>query len=274
MQQIKEQPRYNAYTPDARGYIAYNDEEHKVWEILYNRQMKLTQGRACQEYLDGVSKLQLESSKIAQPVEVSQRLRKLTNWQVEPVQALISFKNFFNLLSEKKFPAASFIRRMDDLDYLPEPDIFHEIFGHCPALTHADFAAFTHKVGEFGTTLDKEDRIMLARLYWFTVEFGLINTKDGLRIYGAGILSSKTESIYALESPIPLQKKFDLIEVLRTPYRYDELQKIYFIIDSFESLYDMVEGNKLKLAFAKAKELGMLPSMFSGVKNYEGSDII
>lgn len=254
--------RYTAYTPDANGYINYSPEEDKIWEILYQRQIKVVDGIAYDEFIPNVKKLELTANKVAQACEVSNVLRKLTGWEVEPVAALINFKSFFQLLSEKKFPAASFIRRPEDLDYLPEPDIFHEIFGHCPGLTNPDFAAFTHKIGELGVTLDKPDYIMLARLYWFTVEFGLINTDKGLRVYGAGVLSSKEESEYALHSDIPLRHKFDLIEVLRTPYRYDEKQRIYFIIDSFKSLYDLVSGDKLKIAFDKAKELGPLPSLY------------
>lgn len=258
----QEEARYTAYIPDVNGYINYSSEEDKIWEILYNRQIKVVEGIAYDEFILNVKKLELTPYKVAQACDVSDRLRKLTGWSVEPVAALIDFKRFFQLLSEKKFPAASFIRRQEDLDYLPEPDIFHEIFGHCPGLTNFDFAGFTHKIGELGITLDKPDYIMLARLYWFTVEFGLIDTNLGLRVYGAGILSSKEESEYALYSDIPLRKQFDLVEVLRTPYRYDEKQKIYFIIDSFKELYDLVSGEKLQIAFKMAKELGPLPSLY------------
>lgn len=254
--------RYTAYMPDENGLINYSTEEDKIWEILYKRQIKIIQNFACDDFIHGLENLQLKSNKVAQALEVSQQLFKTTGWVVEPVGALINFKRFFQLLSEKKFPAASFIRRQEDLDYLPEPDIFHEIFGHCPNLTDANFAEFTHKIGELGVTLEKVDYIMLARLYWFTVEFGLINTTQGLRIYGAGILSSKEETEYALLSNVPLRKKFDLVEVLRTPYRYDEKQKIYFIIDSFKDLYNLVSGEKLQRAFKKAKELGPLPSLY------------
>jgi phenylalanine-4-hydroxylase len=248
---------YKAYIPDENGYISYTDDEHAVWEILYKRQIDIIQERACSEYIAGIKKLELDNKVIPQPVQVSSRLREITGWIVEPVPALINFKQFFQLLSERKFPTASFIRKREELDYLKEPDIFHEIFGHCPLLTNESFAAFTYEVGRFGTTLDKEGRIMLARLYWFTVEFGLMQTNSGLRIYGAGILSSKAESVYALESQQPLRKKFDLIEVLRTSYRYDQLQQIYYIIDGFDQLYNMISG-KLLSAFNTAKELGML----------------
>lgn len=254
-------PRYVARPPDENGIIHYTDDEHKVWETLYQRQVKLIEGRACDAYYEGVLRLGLNHEKIPQCVEVTEILKKYTGWSVAPVAALISFKEFFDLIANRTFPAASFIRRREDLDYLQEPDIFHEIFGHCPLLTDPAFAAFTEEVGKFGKTIFPEDRKMLARLYWFTVEFGLIQYTSGLKIFGAGILSSKTESTYALESDIPLRKPFDLLEVLRMPYRYDQLQKTYFIINSFDELYDMINGN-LTEVFKEAKALGMLPDPF------------
>ncbi len=258
--------RYVAKVPDANGMIAYTAEENEVWQILYHRQLALIKNRACSAYFEGVEKLGLNIDHVPQCAEISKSLKKYTGWSVAPVAALISFKEFFDLLAAKTFPAASFIRRKEDLDYLPEPDIFHEIFGHCPLLVNPAFAAFSETVGKFGQTLAAEDRKMLAKLYWFTVEFGLMNTKEGLRIYGAGILSSKEESAYSLESPIPQRKPFDLIEILRTPYRYDELQKIYFVIDSFETLFDLVNRNLLE-AFQQAKALGTLPEIIDDYRS-------
>lgn len=252
--------RYTAYIPDENGNIRYSHAEDKVWNILYDRQIGIVQEFAAKAYLNGLDKLNLSENKIPQPIDVSARLREITGWSVEPVAALIDFNYFFELLANKKFPAASFIRRMEDLDYLKEPDIFHEIFGHCPMLTEPSFAAFVQEVGKFGAKLDKSFQTMLGRLFWFTVEFGLVKEENDLRIYGAGILSSKTESVYALKSDIPLRKEFNLIETLRTPYRYDEMQKTYFVIDSYESLYNMVNGNLVQ-AFEKATELGMLPNL-------------
>lgn len=247
---------YLAKQPDANGYIHYTAEENAVWRTLYVRQVELIKDRACDEYFAGVVTLGLSAEHIPQCNEVSAILQKHTGWSVKPVEALISFQEFFELLSNRQFPAASFIRRPEELDYLKEPDIFHELFGHCPLLTNKAFADFTHAVGKLGLSLDKTERAQLARLYWFTVEFGLINTSHGLRIYGGGILSSKTETVYALESPVPQRHPFDLMKVLRTPYRYDELQKNYFIIDSFEQLFQLMSKN-LRGYFAKARELGL-----------------
>lgn len=248
---------YKAYTPDSNGNIPYLENEHKVWNILFNRQIELIKNRACTEYLYGIKALQINEFNIPQPKFISNILYDISGWQIEPVSALISFQYFYELLADCKFPAASFIRKIEHLDYLKEPDIFHEIFGHCPLLTNKDFALFSQEVGKFGKTLSDEDRVYLARLYWFTVEFGLIRTNNELKIYGAGILSSKTESLYCLDSTIPIRKDFDLIEILRTSYSYDKLQAIYFIINGFDELFNMING-KLLDAFKEAKQLGLI----------------
>ena len=253
------QTQYVAKKPDAQGIIHYTADEHAVWRTLYERQIKIIAGRACQAFVDGIIALQLSPDEIPQCKIISERLHDLTGWAVAPVEALISFEDFFTMLANKQFPAASFIRLPAELDYLMEPDIFHELFGHGPMLTHPAFAEFTQAVGQLGMKVDKADRVMLARLYWFTVEFGLLRTPEGLRIYGGGILSSKGETVYALESDAPQRRPFDLITVLRTPYRYDEMQKNYFIIDDFANLYNLAHQDLLA-AFAEARALGMLPN--------------
>lgn len=249
---------YKAKVPNADGVVSYSKEENDTWRMLYERQLKILDGRACAAYVEGIKKLDLSSLAIPQIPEVSKKLTALTGWSVYPVKALISFKEFFELLALRKFPAATFIRLKEHIDYLKEPDIFHELFGHCPLLTNQSFADFTHRVGEIGLSMSKEERVMLARLYWFTVEFGLIHTKEGLRIYGGGILSSKGESIYALDSHLPNRHEFDLVKVLRTDYRYDEMQRNYFIINSFEELYHLVSVD-LRNVFKEAKKKGVIP---------------
>jgi phenylalanine-4-hydroxylase len=251
------QHKYEAKTPDKSGVVHYTKEENETWKILYDRQCKIINDRACQEFIDGLKRLGLSADNIPQIPSVSKSLMGITGFSVAPVRALISFKEFFELLANKKFPVATFIRIPEHLDYLKEPDIFHEIFGHCPLLTHKPFAGFTEEVGRLGVAITDEERVMLARLYWFTVEFGLINTKDGLKVYGGGILSSKDESIYAIESDVPKRHKFDLIKVLRTNYRYDEMQKNYFIIDSFEFLFELIKSD-LRAQFKEAKSLGII----------------
>lgn len=257
---------YQAKTPDKSGFVDYTKEEDSVWQTLYERQMKLLPGRACQEFLEGVKKLELKPEKIPQVKDVSERLGAITGWAISPVKALISFKEFFDLLANRKFPAATFIRIPEHLDYLKEPDIFHEVFGHCPLLTNQAFADFTQKVGALGQTMSHQEQVMLARLYWFTVEFGLINTPEGLRIYGGGILSSKGESVYALDSDIPNRQKLDLLTVLRTTYRYDEMQKNYFIVDSFKELFALVNVD-LKAVFKEAKAKGVITKIETDVRS-------
>jgi len=250
------QSKYVSHTVDANGIAQYSSEENQVWHDLVVRQLPIVTPRACKEYLDGIKKLQFTKDHIPQCKEISKILREATGWQLEPVPALIPYDHFFSLIANKKFPAATFIRRRDEIDYLQEPDIFHEIFGHCPLLTNQAYANFTETYGKLGQYASEEDRIMLARLYWFTIEFGLINTKDGLRVYGGGILSSKEETIYSLESPDPIRKPFDVMEVLRTPYRIDIKQPIYYVIDSFDTLFHLADMDLLSL-IKEARKMGL-----------------
>ncbi len=247
--------KYEAKVPDENGIIPYSDEEHSVWKDLYERQIDIIQGRVCQEFLDGLEMLDLPSDRIPQPTEVSEVLMEKTGWQVAPVPALINFDRFFKLLSEKKFPAASFIRSREEMDYLQEPDIFHEIFGHTVMLTHPGFADFTHAYGMAGIQASKKDRVLLARLYWFTVEFGLINTARGLQIYGGGIASSPGETVFSLESEEPIRRPFDPIDALRTPYRIDIYQTVYYILDQMDDLFELAQKDLLGM-IRKARALG------------------
>lgn len=253
--------KYVSHTVDADGYATYNQDENKVWHDLVTRQLPIVTPRACKQYLDGIKSLKLTKDHIPQCPEVSKILREMTGWQLEPVPALIPYDHFFNLLANKRFPAATFIRRRDEIDYLQEPDIFHELFGHCPLLTNQAYADFTHIYGKLGQHASEEDRVMLARLYWFTIEFGLIKTNEGLRIYGGGILSSKEETIYCLESPVPIRKPFNVIDVLRTPYRIDIKQPIYFVIDSFDTLFHLADMDLLA-AVREARKMGMHKALY------------
>ncbi len=253
--------KYTAKKPDAHGYIHYTDAENAVWKALYNRQYPLVAARAHPAYLKGLEVLGLNNERIPQCVEVSKILQDTTGWSVAPVEALISFESFFQLLATQQFPAASFIRIPEELDYLQEPDIFHELFGHCPMLTDPTFAEFTHKYGQLGLKASTKERVYLARLYWFTVEFGLTQTPAGLKIYGGGILSSYGETLYALDSPIPERKPFDILTMLRTPYRYDIMQTVYFVLNGLDDLYQVMQCDLMALV-KEASELGMLPATF------------
>ncbi|CAN5436974.1 phenylalanine 4-monooxygenase [soil metagenome] len=253
---MSKKTNYIAKKPDANGIVHYTAEENHVWHDLIVRQLEIIKNRACAEYLEGVRLLNFSQDRIPQLHEVNAVLHKATGWMVHPVAALISFDRFFDLLANRKFPAATFIRTREDFDYIQEPDIFHEFFGHCPMLTEPVYADFMQKYGEIGLAANQKDRVMLARLYWFTVEFGLINTAQGLRIYGGGILSSKTETIYAVESSVPQRDPLGIgLEALRTSYRIDILQPIYYVINNYKELYDLVDKDLIAL-INHARELG------------------
>ena len=248
--------KYVAKQADANGFIRYTDEEHAVWRDLIVPQRERVRGYACQEYVDALARMELPDDRIPQCREVSSVLLDYTGWQVVPVPALIDFTEFFRLLSEKKFPAASFIRSREEMDYLQEPDIFHEIFGHAPLLTDARYADFVAAYGRAGLAAPKEDHVWLARLFWFTVEFGLIARDGKNEVYGAGIVSSKSELGYSIDSAKPDRRQLDIIDVLRTPYRIDILQTVYFVIQSFDELYELANQDLLA-AVRRARTIGM-----------------
>ncbi|TAL59691.1 MAG: phenylalanine 4-monooxygenase, partial [Legionella sp.] len=253
--------RYSAHAPDSEGYVHYSEEENRIWTILFERQMKLLPGRACDEFLTGLQALEITAKGIPQLPEVSQRLKATTGWQVSPVAALISAREFFELLAQKKFPAATFIRTEEELDYVKEPDIFHELFGHCPMLNDPVYADFVHDYACKVLSFPESDWALLQRMFWFTVEFGLIKTARGLRAYGGGILSSTKETVYSVESEIPLRVLFDPVVAFRTPYRIDKLQPIYFVIDDYQVLYDFVLSDIGKI-LERVRELGEFPPLF------------
>ncbi|MDN3447097.1 phenylalanine 4-monooxygenase [Psychrobacter sp. APC 3281] len=269
----KKQP-YISHQPDSNGHIHYSDDEHAMWQALLARQAEQTPNRACNAYLEGLTKLNLPTTHIPQLHDIDEVLQATTGWQTAAVPALISFGKFFKLLANKSFPVATFIRRFDDMDYIEEPDIFHEIVGHCPLLTHPAFAAFNETYGKLGLSATKEERWFLARLYWFTIEFGLVGSRiENRRIYGGGILSSPSETVYALDrtpqelsiaqnkpqsqpQSQPEHRAFDLLDVLRTPYRIDQIQPIYYVIDELDTLFDIVNSDIMG-AVKKAMSLGL-----------------
>lgn len=229
---------YSGYIVD-QGWKNYTPEEHETWRILYRRQREVLPGRAAPEFLKYLDVLGIDDAQIPNFKELSRKLKKLTGWEVLAVPGLIPDLPFFKLLSERKFPAGFFIRRRDQLDYIQEPDVFHDVFGHVPLLADPVFAEYLEAYGKGGLRAHGLGTITnLARLYWYTVEFGLMNTPEGPRIYGSGILSSPAESVFCLDDPSPHRVKFDLKRVMRTNYRVDDFQQIYFVIDSFRQLFD------------------------------------
>jgi phenylalanine-4-hydroxylase len=222
-----------------QDWRAYTAEEHRVWVTLYERQAALLPGRACEPYLNGLEALDLHGQGIPDFTEMNQRLSSLSGWRVVAVPGLVPDEVFFDHLANRRFPAGRFIRRADQLDYLEEPDVFHDVFGHVPMLTDPTFADYMQAYGEGGLRAMRLGRLHnLARLYWYTVEFGLLETPQGLRIYGAGIVSSRGESVFSLEDPSPNRLGFDLVRVMRTPYRIDDFQQVYFVLPSLQRLLD------------------------------------
>ena len=258
---MKLKSKYQAKQADSNGFIDYSIEEDEVWRSLYARQIQIVQTHACLEFIEGLAKLNMPADRVPQLADINRGLLPLTGWSVVAVPALISTDHFFTLLNQRQFPAATFIRLPEELDYLQEPDIFHEFFGHCPLLTNPVYADFMQKYGEVALAAPEADRELLARLFWFTVEFGLIKTPQGIRCYGGGILSSKNETIYALESKLPDRKAFKLMDVLRTPYRIDIMQPIYYVIDSYDQLYELLNAD-LSTVIQQAKNLGEFAPSF------------
>lgn len=246
---------YTAKTPDANGRIAYTTEDNAVWRDLFAQQMPRVQENCATEYLNGLAKIDLCADRVPQCTDLSETLLDLTGWRVEPVPALIGFKTFFSILANKTFPAASFIRNRQDFDYIEEPDIFHEVFGHTPLLTDPRFATFSETIGKAGLSADKSDYSWLIRLYWFTIEFGLIKTDSGIKALGSGLASSPTELLHAT-SDTPIKKPFDVIDILRTPYRIDIHQPVYFVLNSAEQLLDAANRDLLK-DIRTAQSLGL-----------------
>ena len=281
----KKQP-YVSRQPDSQGHIHYSADENAMWQALLERQATQIPNRACSAYLEGLEKLNLPLTHIPQLHDIDEILQATTGWQTAAVPALISFGKFFKFLANKRFPVATFIRRFEDMDYIEEPDIFHEIVGHCPLLTHPAFAAFNETYGKLGLNASKEERWFLARLYWFTIEFGLVGSRpENRRIYGGGILSSPSETLYALsgdeqqqsqhqqpqckqsqyEQPHyrrPEYRAFDLLDVLRTPYRIDHIQPIYYVIDDLDTLFDIVDSDIMGMV-KQAMSLGLFEPTYA-----------
>lgn len=221
-----------------QDWQGYGKEQHAVWRLLFERQQKLLAARACGEYLDGLGALGVAAGGIPDFRRLSDALERSTGWRIVAVPGLVPDAVFFAHLAHRRFPSTCFIRRRDQLDYLQEPDVFHDICGHVPLLMNPVFADYMQAYGEGGLKAQGLGHLeRLARLYWYTVEFGLIATTAGLRIYGSGILSSAGESLYCLDDPRPKRVGFDLRRVMRTRYRIDRFQQTYFVINDFAQLF-------------------------------------
>lgn len=262
-------PRRVEHQQTDRGYVpvyatgtveqpwaSYSKTDHEVWDTLYRRQRELLPAYACQAFLDGVERFGLGDGGIPRFDDLNKVLGEATGWELVAVEGLLPDEVFFDHLANRRFPVSWWIRKPDQLDYLSEPDLFHDLFGHVPLLLNPVFADYMQAYGKGGMkahAIGPEALMNLTRLYWYTVEFGLIRTDTGLRIYGAGIVSSKSESIYAIDSTSPNRVGFDLERVMNTKYRIDSFQQTYFVIDDFEQLFDAT-GPDFTPIYAKLAE--------------------
>jgi phenylalanine-4-hydroxylase len=234
-----ERPERADWTID-QDWERYTPEEHGVWKTLFERQTRLLPGRACDEFVSGMRDLPIGSEEIPDFRRLSEVLGKRTGWQVVAVPGLVPDEVFFEHLANRRFPAGQFIRKPHELDYLEEPDVFHDVFGHVPMLMNPVIADYIQAYGQGGLRAQGLGRLAnLARVYWYTVEFGLLRQEEGVRIYGAGIASSYTESVFALDSRSPNRIRFDLERVMRTHYRIDDFQETYFVIDDLDELLEL-----------------------------------
>ncbi len=247
-----------------QGWDTYTAQEHAVWKTLFERQSRLLPGRACDPFVHGMSELPIGSDQIPDFRRLSDTLLKRTGWQVVAVPGLVPDEVFFEHLANRRFPAGHFIRKPQQLDYLEEPDVFHDVFGHVPLLMNPAIADYIQAYGQGGLRAQKLGVLdKLARVYWYTVEFGLVQQKDGLRIYGAGIASSATESVFSLDDTSPNRLRFDVERVMRTRYRIDDFQETYFVIGDLDELLDLA-----RIDFAPLYERAM------GQPEFEPGDVL
>jgi phenylalanine-4-hydroxylase len=233
-------PGANADWTIAQGWERYGAAEHAVWKTLYERQARLLPGRACDEFVHGLQALDIGAERIPDFRRLSEALMRATGWQVVAVPGLVPDEVFFEHLANRRFPSGNFVRGANELDYLEEPDVFHDVFGHVPMLLNPVIADYVQAYGEGGLRAHRLGKLaQLARVYWYTVEFGLLQQADGLRLYGAGIASSYAESLFAIDDDSPNRVRFDLERVMRTNYRIDDFQESYFVIRDLDELLEL-----------------------------------
>ena len=247
-----------------QGWHNYTPQEHAVWKMLFERQSKLLPGRACNEFVRGMQDLPIGPDQIPNFEQLSETLSQRTGWQIVAVPGLVPDDVFFEHLAHRRFPAGHFIRKPHELDYLEEPDVFHDVFGHVPMLINPAIADYIQAYGEGGLRAKRLGVLeKLARVYWYTVEFGLVKQPGGLRVYGAGIASSATETVFSVEDDSPNRVAFDLERVMRTNYRIDDFQETYFVLDNLNDLLELA-----RIDFAPLYE------RVAGASDFESGDIL
>lgn len=243
----------------AQNWASYTASDHDTYHRLYERQTALLPGLACDAFIEALPSLGVKD-RIPRFEEINERLRPATGWEIVAVPGLIPERPFFDLLAHRRFPVTDWIRTPAEFDYVVEPDVFHDLFGHVPLLFNPVFADYVQRYGAGGLKAhDLGAGELLSRLYWYTIEFGLIRQADGLRAYGAGILSSSGELRHSVTSPQPQRIALDLLRCMRTRYKIDDYQATYFVIDSFDQLFEMTAPDFAPL-YEAVRSLGDLPA--------------
>jgi len=253
--------KYVAKNANKEGYVNYTNEEHEVFYTLYKKQSALLHNRACDEFISGIDFLGIGGGEIPQIPNINQLIGSCSEWMMEPVSGAISYDLFFKMLSKKKFPAATFIRGNKEINFTKEPDIFHEIFGHAPLLLNEGYADFSYKIGCLGESSSTEYKKYLFRLYWFTIETGLVRVHNSYKSYGGATLSSANEIVHSIESEAPLRIDFSLSNIFRMPYKIDILPPVYFIVQSLDLLYSL-SNNQILDSIEEAIKLGMYKPLY------------
>lgn len=225
-----------------QAYDQYTAADFGVWKLLFDRQMANLQQYAALRFLQSLEKIRFRADRIPRFENVNQLLAAQTGWQITVVPNIVPDRDFFEMLRQQRFPATTWLRRPDQLDYLEEPDMFHDVFGHLPFLSDPDYCAFLSRLAAIGMRFIDDTAViqMLSRLYWFTIEFGLVREEGQLKIYGSGLLSSYGETLYSV-SEEPQHLPFDVQTLLHTPYRNDVIQDKYFVVASFEQLFGCLD---------------------------------
>jgi phenylalanine-4-hydroxylase len=231
-----------------QDYAAYTPEQHAVWKELVSRRMPQLQEHACQEYLDGFQKLGLRADAIPNLAEVNKRLEPLTGWNATPVSGFLPPDAFFEMLAARRFPTTTYLRSRESMEYTPEPDIFHDVLGHVPMHAHPVFADFLQHYGKICAAImsDKDKLERMGRLFWFTVEFGVIRQDGGIKVYGSGLISSHGESTYVIEGG-PEIRDFNLEQVLDQEFKVSEMQKVLYAVESFDQIYEAAQEAEARL---------------------------
>ena len=241
----------NTNKPSFQIYSNYTREDFDVWETLYINQVKVMSDKVTDEFIDGLKTLDFNASKIPNFNEVNSKLKKINGWSIKTVPNITETKEFFSCLANKKFTSTCWLRSFNEIEYLEEPDMFHDVFAHVPMISDESYANFFQNIGKLAlAVINNENKLKkIQRLYWFTIEFGLMNTPNGEKIYGAGIISSKKEleNVYSKNS---IKKQFDISAILNKKYRIDKVRNEYFVIESFDQLSSSLEEVQ--------KELGVI----------------